>query len=245
MIPFVGATFNYTEPRERNLVRDRGQTKEVTVGDDQPIDWTFTVQYEDRGIFRTIRDGVWANQAETVTGLTPAALNLNVDLDYDYEQNSLLIAVGDPIYPGTKLGIGVAPTTGGEFSENLGTSDVELVIAVPKAGAAPGGFNIWMPAADTDVDLTYDGVGESQDPSGVLAAGACVGSIKYFRLRLDLYDPCDPPSTLDLSLGTVVERHTIEFCWLTEDGFAENEEADEASFTGQSLARKVLVVPVP
>ena len=242
---FSGATFTYTESRERNLVRDRGEIKEVTVGDDQPIEWSFEAQYEDRTSFRTIRDGVWDAQAETVVGLTPAALNLNVSLTYDYEQNSLQIAAGDAVAPGVKLAIGVAPAVAGEFSENVGAANVESVIQVPGAGAAPGGFNVFMPAADVDLDLVYDAVGQSTLNPALLEGGACTGSISFFNLILDIYDPCDPPSTIDLTLGTVVERHTLRSAWLNEDTFAEAEEADTISFSGQSIAPKVEVVSVP
>jgi len=241
IVTFSGATFTFTEARERNLVRDRGEIKEVTVGDDQPVEWSFTAQYEDRTSFRTVRDGVWDGQAETIAGLVGGALNANVPTFYDYEQGSLQIAAGDPIAPGTKLAIAAVPAVAGEFSEELGAADVEGTIAV----TAASGFNIFMPVADVDVDIVYDAVGLSQDPSGLLAAGACAGSIKYFRLRLDIYDPCNPPSTIDLAAGIVVERFTLDFAFLTEDSFSENEEANEVSFSGQSIADKVLVVPVP
>ena len=241
VITFSGATFTFTEPRTRNLVRDRGEIKEVTVGDDLPIDWSFTAQYEDRTSLRTLRDGVWDSQAESLAGLTGGALNLNVALAYDYEQNSLQIAAGDPIAPGTKLAIGAVPAVAGEFSENTGVSNVEKVLAVPAAD----GFNIFMPVADVDVDVVYDAVGQSSLDPALLAAGACTGSIQFFRLRLDIYDPCFPPSTKDLTIGTVVERMTLDVCWLVEDSFAENEEADEVSFSGQCLDSKVLIVAVP
>ena len=241
VVTFSGATFEFTETRNRNLVRDRGEIKEVTVGDDEPIQWSFTAQYEDRNSFRTVRDGVWDSTAETITGLTGGALNLNVATTYDFEQTSLSIAAGDAVAPGTKLAIAVAPAVAGEFSENLGVSNVESVIVVAKAAA----FNVFMPAADVDLDIVYDAVGESTLVVAGLGAGACTGSISYFKLRLDIYDPCDPPSTKNLLLGTVVERFTITQCWLEENGFSENEEADEITFSGNALDSKVLVVPVP
>ncbi len=241
VITFSGGTFTFTEPRERNLVRDRGEIQEVTVGDDQPIDWSFTAQYEDRTSMRTIRDGVWDNTAETITGLTANALNLGVPTAYDYEQNSLQIAAGDAIAPGTKLAIGVAPAVAGEFSENAGAANVETVVAVPAAT----GWNIFMPVGDTDVDIVYDAVGRSTLNPALLAAGACTGSISFFRLRLDIYDPCNPPSVKNLSQGIVTERITLEVCWLTEDSFSENEEADEVAFSGQSLDNRASFVAVP
>jgi len=241
IVTFSGASFSFTESRNRNIVRDRGEVVEVTVGDDEPIEWSFQAGYEDRTSFRTVRDGVYAAVGESVTGLTANALNLNVALLYDYEQGSLQIAAGDPIAPGTKLAIAVPPAVAGEFSENLGASNVEQVVAVPAAS----GFNIFMPVGDTDVDLVYDGVGQSTlDVSG-LAAGACTGSINYFNLRLDIYDPCDPPSVKDLNLGTVVETILLEQAYLTEDSFTEEEESDQVSFSGQALAAKALITPVP
>lgn len=241
VVTFSGASFTFTEGRNRNIVRDRGEVVEVTIGDDEPIEWSFQAGYEDRTSFRTVRDGVYPAVGDPITGLTANAANLNVPTTYDYEQGSLQIAAGDAIAPGTKLAIATAPAAAGEFSENLGVSNVEQVVTV----AAATGFNIFMPAADTDVDLVYDGVGQSTlDVSG-LAAGACTGSINYFDLRLDIYDPCDPPSVKDLSLGTVVERITLGQAYLTEDSFTEEEESDQVSFSGQALAAKALIVPVP
>lgn len=238
---FSGATFTFTEGRERNLVRDRGEIKEVTVGDDQPIEWSFSASYEDRTSFRTVRDGVFDGVSDSITGLTAGALNLNVATTYDYEQNSLTIDPLDPIAPGTKLAIGVPPAAAGEFSENAGAATVEGVISVP----ATDGFNIFMPAADTDVDLIYDAIGRSTLDPAALAAGACTGSITYFNLRLDIYDPCNPPSTVDLNQGVVVERLTLTQAWLNEDTFSEEEEANQISFSGQALGPKVQIVPVP
>lgn len=238
VITFSGATFTFTEGRTRNIVRDRGEIKEVTVGDQVPVTWSLTAQYEDKTSFRTLRDGVWDNQLDTILGLVPGVPNTNVPTTYDYEQNSLQILATDPIGPiAAKQPVGTPPAADGEFSENVGTSNVEKVITVPAAD----GFNIQPPAGDADVDVTYDAVGRSTlDPASV-AAGACTGSINFFRLVLLIFDPCDPPSVNDLTLGTVVERIVIDQAWLDEDSFSENEEANEISFSGQSIQEKVLI----
>lgn len=242
IMTFAGATFTFTEGRTRTPVRDRGEIKEVTVGDQIPIAWSFSAQYEDRTSFRTVRDGVWDNQVDTILGLSDGVPNLLVPTTYDYEQNSLQVLSTDPIGPiASKQPIGTPPAADGEFSETLGSSNVERVIVVP----ATDGFNIQPPAGDFDVDMTYDAVGRSTlDPASV-ALGACTGSINFFRLVLLIYDPCDPPSTKDLTIGTVVERIVIDQAWLDENGFSENEEADEVTFSGQSIAEKVLIESVP
>lgn len=241
IVNFSEDTFNWNEPRERNLVRNRGEIVENTVGDDQPIAWSFEAKYEDRSSLRLVRDGVFTGVTEQVTGLTAAALNLNVATTYDFEQGTLVIDPADAIAPGTKLGIAVAPAVAGEFSENLGAENVEKVVVVPAATS----FNIFMPAADTDVNVIYDGVGKSTLNVAGLAAGACTGSVNYFDLRLDIYDPCFPPSVKDLTVGTVVEQQLVPQCYLTEDGFNEDSEADVLSFSGEALGPKVLITPVP
>ena len=243
IVTFSGASFSFTESRTRNIVRDRGEIKEVTVGDQIPVSWSLTAQYEDRTSFRTFVDGVWDNQLDTVLGLVPGVPNSNVPPTYDYEQNSLQILSTDPIalIPSSKQPIGTPPAADGEFSENVGTSNVERVIVVPAAD----GFNIQPPVGDADVDVTYDAVGRSTlDPASV-ALGACTGSISFFRLVLLIFDPCDPPSTIDLTIGTVVEKIVIDQAWLDEDGFSENEEANEVTFSGQAIVNKVLITPVP
>ncbi|KKK88859.1 hypothetical protein LCGC14_2738930 [marine sediment metagenome] len=242
VVTFSGASFTFTESRTRNIVRDRGQIKEVTVGDQIPVSWSLTAQYEDRTSFRTFVDGVWDNQLDSVLGLVAGVPNVNVPTTYDYEQNSLQILATDPIGPiASKQPIGTPPAADGEFSENLGVSNVERVISVP----ALDGFNIQPPAGDADVDVTYDAVGRSTlDPASV-ALGACTGSISFFRLVLLIFDPCDPPDVNDLTIGTVVEKITIDQAWLDEDGFSENEEANEVTFSGQAIVNKVLIEPVP
>jgi len=242
IVTFSGATFTFTEARTRSIVRDRGQIKEITIGDQIPVQWSFSAQYEDRTSFRTLTDGVYDNQTDNIAGLTPAVPNLNVPTTYDYEQNSLQVLSTDPIAGiATKLPIGTPPAADGDFSENLGTQNVERVITVPAAD----GFNIQTPLGDVDVDMTYDAVGRSTlDPASV-AAGACTGQINFFRLILLIFDPCDPPDVNDYTVGTVVEKIVIDQAWLDEDSFSENEEADEISFSGQAIVDKVLITPVP
>ncbi len=241
IVTFSGASFTFTESRTRNIVRDRGEIREVTVGDQIPVSWSFSAQYEDRTSFRTLVDGVFNDQVDTVTGLVPAVPNLAAPTTYDYEQNSLQVLSTDPMAGiAAKQPVGTPPAADGEFSENVGTSNVERVIAVP----AIDGVNVQPPAGQSQVQFTYDGVGRSTlDPASV-AAGACTGSINYFRLILLIYDPCDPPSVNDLTIGTVVERIVIDQAWLDEDSFSENEEADEVSFSGQAIVEKVLIEQV-
>ena len=111
------------------------------------------------------------------------------------------------------------------------------------AVAKASGFNIFMPVADTDVDVIYDAVGALTVQA--ITPGACAGAIKFFRLRFDIYDPCFPPSVLNLAQGTVVERMTIEKAFLVEDSFAEDEEANIVGFSGQALDDKIAFVAVP
>lgn len=241
IVTFSGATFTFTESRTRNVVRDRGEIKEVTIGDQIPVSWSFSAQYEDRTSFRTIRDGVWNDQVDTVMGLVPAVPNLNAPTTYDYEQNSLQVSAADPMAGiASKQPISTPPSADGEFSENPGSPNVESVTVVPAAD----GVNVQPPAGQAQVQFTYDAVGRSTLDAASVAAGACTGSINYFRLVLLIYDPCDPPSTNDLTLGTVVERIVIDQAWLDEDSFSENEEANEVSFSGQAIVNKVLIEAV-
>lgn len=241
VITFAGANFTYTEGRTRNLARDRGEVKEVTIGDNVPVEWSFEYGFEDEELYRTIRDGVYANEPDSITGLVGGAANLNVPTTYDYEQGSLTIAPTDPVAPGTKLAIGAAPAVAGEFSENLGAADAEQVIRVPQAD----GFNVFMPPADTDLDLIYDALGLSTLNPALLATGACTGQVNYFRLRLRIFDPCNPPSTLDLAQGVPELDIVIDEAFLDEDTFSEGEEQDTLAVSGRSLRDKVFLFPDP
>ncbi len=232
---FTAGDLSFTENFPTNVIRDRGKTREITAGDDTPVEWSFSALIEDATLHRTIRDKVWDAFAETVTGLTGGANNLNAALLYAYEQNSFQFATGET---GQKLAIGAAPVVDNDFSEELGTADVEGVIRVPKGTGSPGsgGFNVRQPAADTDRDVVYDAVGDAT----LVTPGApadCAGGRKTFKLILDLYDVCDPPDPDDFTAGTIERSYVIDNAYLLTDTFNEADEADTISFSGAAIIR--------
>ncbi|MDX1450525.1 MAG: hypothetical protein R3246_15865 [Acidimicrobiia bacterium] len=247
---FDNGDFNFTENFPTNIVRSRGRIRAITAGDEQPLEWGFSVSLIDFEVFRTLRDKVWAGLAETITGLTTPGVNLNVPLSYDYEQNSLQLAAGEPV--GTKQPPGVPPAGVNDFSEEVGAVDIEGVIRVQEGTGAPGsgGFNVEQAAADPDRDVVYDAVGQTTfvnpgDPAD------CSGGRKTFTLIFDVYDDCDPPvidpatGIPDPASGTITESLVLDDAWLTTDNFAEADEADTITFGGQARGTngKVRIVP--
>lgn len=238
VVPFVDGGLSYTENFPTNEIRDRQElTDELTAGEEQPVEWSFTAQFVDKTVMRTIRDKVWDGIAETIAGLTGGAVNLNAPLTYAYEQGSLEFASGEV---GTKLPVpGTAPTSDDEFSEEPGTEDVEEVLRVPKGDGTvgSGGFNVQQPAADVDRDVVYDAVGK-----GTLGNDDCSGGRKTFQLVLEEFDPCDPPKASDLTAGTKVEDYVLNHAYVTQVVFQEGESATTFQFTGRALIGRVKVV---
>ena len=225
--------FTWSENHPTNIVRDRGSMDgaELTKGDDQPVEWSFSAKLVDETLMRTMRDKVWDGFAQSFTGLTPSANNL-LTPTYDFEQDSVAGATGETI---VLIANGGTPASDNELAESVGAADVEKVIRVPNAA---GSIQVYQPAADTDRDLVYDAVGQSTvgtDPD-------CSGGRKTFKLILDIYDPCDPPNPTDLTLGTVVKSYELDHSFLVTPGFAEGDEADIWSFAGQSLIDRVAIV---
>jgi hypothetical protein len=240
---FTQGDFSFTENFPTNIIRDRGRIREINAGDEQPVDWSFSATFIREFMHRTLRDKVWSGFAETILGLTPAAVNLNVATGYPYEQGSFEF---DAAETGVKLAIGAAPGAVNEFSEELGTLDIENVIVVPVGGAGPGsgGFNVEQPAADVDRDVVYDAVGATTLVLPGFPAD-CSGGRKTMKLILDIYDSCDPPLFEDPAAGTIEVSYVVDNAFLTSDTFAEADEADTISFTGQALpvGGKVRIVP--
>jgi len=241
---FTQGDFSFTENFPTNIIRDRGRIREINAGDEQPVDWSFSATFIREFLHRVIRDKVFTGFTETVTGLVAAAINLNVALGYPYEQDSLAFAVGET---GTKLANGAAPVVDNDFSEEVSAGpDIENILVVAAGGAGPGsgGFNVAQPAADVDRDVVYNAVGATTLVLPGFPAD-CSGGRKTFKLILDIYDSCDPPRFEDPSLGTIEVSYVVDNAFLTSDTFAEADEADTISFTGQALpvGGKVRIVP--
>lgn len=238
---FTAGDLAFSENFPTNVIRDRGRTREITAGDEQPVEWSFSAFIEDATLHRTIRDKIWDAFAETVVGLTPSANNLNVPLSYAYEQNGFQFATGET---GQKLTPpGTAPVVDNDFSEEPGTIDVEKVIRVPKGTGSPGsgGFNVAQPAADVDRDVVYDAVGDATLQSPGQPAN-CAGGRKTFRLILDKYDVCDPPDPDDFTAGTIERSYVINNAYLLTDNFNEADEADTIAFSGEAIIDRVSIV---
>lgn len=238
---FTAGDFAYTENFPTNIIRDRGRVRQITAGDEQPVEWSFSALLEDFTLQRTIRDKVWDGLAETILGLAAGGNNLNVALGYAYEQGSFEFAAGET---GQKLlPPGTVPIVDNDFSEEPGTADVEKVIAVAKGTGAPGsgGFNVRQPAADVDRDVVYDAVGVAtlQTPG---QPADCAGGRKTFKLILDIYDPCDPADPDDFAAGTIDFSYVLDNAYLTSDNFAEADEADTISFGGQAITPRVEII---
>ena len=236
---FTNGDFTYTENLPTNIIRSRGKIREITAGDEQPVDWSFSATFIDQLLQRTLLDKIFDGFAETIAGLTGGADNLNVAMGYAYEQNSLQFATGET---GQKLAIAATPLVDNDFSEELGALDIEGVVRVLKGTGAPGsgGFNVQQPAADVDRDIVYDAVGNTTLVQPGFPAD-CSGGRKTFKLILDIYDVCDPPvidpvtGLPDPLVGTIELSYVLDHAFLTSDVFAEGDEQDTLTFNGQAL----------
>ncbi|KKN85930.1 hypothetical protein LCGC14_0273420 [marine sediment metagenome] len=242
---FTQGDFTFTENFPTNIIRDRGRIREINAGDEQPVDWSFSATFIREFLHRTLRDKIFDGLAETIGGLIPAAVNTNVLLTYAYEQNSFQLAATEP---GVKLAVpGTPPGAVDEFSEepSLGF-DIEGVLIVQKGGAGPGsgGFNVQQAAGDVDRDVVYDAVGQTTLVLPGFPAD-CSGGRKTFKLILDIFDACNPPDFADPTVGIIEVSYVVDNAFLTSDTFAEADDADTISFTGQALPLngKVRIVP--
>lgn len=241
---FTAGDFTFTENFPTNIIRDRGRIREINAGDEQPVDWSFSAFFIREFLHQALRDKVFIGYAETIGGLTPSALNSNVALSYPYQQDSFQLAAGET---GTKLANGAVPAVDNEFSEEVSAGpDIEGVDVVQVGGGGPasGGFNVFQPAGDVDRDVVYGAVGATTLVLPGFPAD-CSGGRKTFTLILDIYDTCDPPRFEDPNLGTIEVSYVVDNAFLTSDTFAEGDEADTFSFTGQALPvnGKVRIVP--
>ena len=244
---FSNGNFTWTSNYTTNEIRDRGSLMEITKGDDEPIDWSFSAKFQDKTLMRTLRDKVWAATTENLTGLTAASLNAVVTA-YDFEQGSVAGQAGQTIVKLANGADSVSVNADNELAEGISTgADVEGVIKVSKTATNTGTIGgaastvypaiyYYPPTASTTLNIVYDAVGK-----GTIGTDDCSGSRKTFVLILQVYDPCDPPSSTDSTAGTVLETYTLDDSYLASLTFTEADEFDEVSFSGRSLKQKIVI----
>ncbi len=108
-----------------------------------------------------------------------------------------------------------------DYAEITGVTDSEDVVVVPKATAGL----VWTAAGDTDLDVTYDAVGATTEPT----SGDPL-SVKTFQLILEKLDPLDP--------STVLKSMTLNHCCLVAGSYGEGDEADKISFQVLSFSKR-------
>ena len=244
---FSNGNFSWTENFTTNEIRDRGQLLEVTKGDDEPMDWSFSAKFQDKKLLRTLRDKVWAGTTESFTGLSAGARN-QIATAYDFEQGSVAGQTGQTI---VKLANGTNSNdvdADNELSEGISPgADMEGVLKVNKTASNTGviagssstanpALFYFTPAGETTLNIQYDAVGK-----GTIGTDDCSGSRKTFVLVLQVFDPCDPPSATNTAVGTVLETYTLDDAYLTSMTFTEGDEFDEISFSGRSLKNKCVI----
>jgi len=218
---FTEGDFSWSFSKDIKQILDRGKLKELRKGDEQAVEWSFSAKFVDKTLYRTLDQAIFDGHTETITGLVGGALNDPVSTTYPYEQNSFTI--DDAGF--TKLAIDAVPAVDGDYSEDTGAIDREDAIVAST-------FQVLMPAADTDLEVTYDAVGGSTRD---LELGACGDDVKTLAIFLDIYDPCDP--------NAVVETYELRHAAVNEISFEEGDDFDTLSFSGFALIRRPIVTP--
>ena len=218
---FTEGDFSFTVTKNINQLLDRGILTEFRRGDDAAVEWSFSAKFQDRTLRETLDEFVWDSQTELIGGLVGGALNSGVatTLGIGYKAGTLFVTDGAPY---TKLAADTVPTVAGEYSENTGTVDEEGVLVNTT-------FEVFQPAADTDVNVFYGAVGESDTPA------ADCSDVKTLVIKLDFFDPCNP--------STIEETYTFAMSALTEVTQEEGDEFDTISFSGISLIRRPVITP--
>ena len=230
---FTEGDFTFTRAKNIIQVKNRGKLRSsegghLRKGDEEAVTFSFSAKFVDKTLRRCLEEFIWDGQTKNLTGLTANSLNSNVALDYAYEQDSLQVASSEAGF--TKIANGGTPGSGGEFAEELKTrDDLELVEMVGDAEALPsavaGQFSVFMPAADTDLDVVYDAIGRS-----TLDPGA--SDVKTFRIDLE---------KLDVALaaqGTVDETYQLNHAVVESVEQAEGDEYDVVTFSGFAFVTK-------
>jgi len=217
---FTEGDFTFTVGKNIVDLFDRGVLTEFRKGDDTPLEWSFSGKFRDQTLHEVIDEMVYNGTTELITGLTPNVLNNAVPTTngLGFKQGTLFIT--DPGF--SKLAIGAVPAVAGEYSENAGVVDENSVTVATS-------FEVFMPAADTDINVSYGAVGASDTP-----AASC-SDVKTYLLKFDLFDPCNPSNiefTYELPKST-----------MTEFTLAEGDDFDTVSFSGKSLVIRPTVTP--
>lgn len=217
---FTEGDFSYTVTKNITQILDRGVLRSFRRGDDAALEWSFTAKFQDQKLQAVLDEFAWPGQTETIAGLTSSALNSGVatTIGLGFKQETFFIT--DPGF--TKLATGATPAAPGEYAENTGTVDEEGVTVATT-------IEVFMPAADTDIEVFYSAIGQSATP-----ASEC-SDVKTYKLLLDFFDPCNP--------GNIEETHELGESALTEFTLEEGDEFDTVSFSGISLNLRPVYVP--
>ena len=227
---FTEGDFTYTVTKNTIQVKNRGVLDHLRKGDEEAVTFSFSAKFVDKTLKRTLEQFIWEAKTKNVTGLAANSLNNNVALDYAYEQNSLQVAASETAY--AKVGVGVVPIIN-EFSEESKTrddlEDVEMVGDAELAVPVPGEFQVFMEAADTDLNVVYDAIGKSTLDPGT-------SDVKTFRLDLE---------KLDVALaaqGIIDETYQLNHCVVETVEQAEGDEFDVVTFNGFAFIKRPTIV---
>lgn len=210
--------FAETDPSEPVIVR--GVVRDLTKGTEEMSTWSFTAKLTDKLLRRTIKKFVYDAQTETISGLTPNALNSDNATAYSYEQGSLAPQSGETGMP-TKLPNGATPAANGEYAEPVGTADEESIVAVVD-------FDIFTNAGDSDVNITYDAIGVT-----TLKSDGCAPARKTFQLILE---------ELNAARDTVIESYALQNARVVSITQSERDDANRVRFEGVALDTEVTIV---
>lgn len=211
-LAFTDGDFTWTRTKNVNPILDRGRLSHLRQGDQQGVEWSFTAKFVDRTLHQLLDEYVFDTETELIGSLTGGALNSDIATAFAFRQGSLIVTDGAP-FTGNKLAPGSTPATDGEHAENVGALDVEDVLSV-------SAFDIFMPAADVDVNVTFDAIGASTLDDGT-------SDVKTLDLIFEVLDPGQP-----ISPGTVVETYNLISSTMTEESFEEGDEFDTVSISG-------------
>lgn len=228
-LQFDEGDLSFDETNNEANILQRGRLSHKRRGDDEPVTFSFSAKLKDKTLRRTLKFFIWEAQTKSITGLTPQVVNTDQALDYPFEQGSVAPASGEVIT--TKLAAGTAPTGDNEFSEEVGSADVEGITVVGNADAAtpvPGELSIQPPAADVDMDVVYSAVGQSTLDPGT-------SDVKTLLIELIKTEPGNA--------STVRETYALNHARLTSVSQEEGEEFDLISFEGTAFITDVGITP--
>ena len=231
---FTEGDFTYTVTKNTIQVKSRGKfiggAGHLRRGDQEAVTYSFSAKFVDKTLKRTLEQFIWDGTTMNVTGLTANSLNADEPLEYAYEQNSLQVASTEAGF--SKVANGTTPSIN-EFAEELKTrddlEDVAMVGDAELVTPVPGQFAVFMPAADTDLNVVYDAIGQSTLDPGT-------SDVKTFRIDLE---------KLDVALaaqGTVDETYQLNHCVVETVEQAEGDEFDVVTFNGFAFVQRPTIV---